>query len=177
MGNYFGLVPVPACNFFFCKRGLPSRDISANHMARILSTSYMSHTRTVNVCAMLMIDLRHLKICAIWLAEISRDGNPRLQKKKSLPAYTCITYFTGCVTAPILKSNCDQKPETFILALVKHTDYVCKVVINPFWWFSLWHILHTLCNFIMEILLLFNRRIDRRIVDGKLSYTINGKVQ
>ena len=61
--------------FFFCKRGLPSRDISANHMARILSTSY------INVCAMLMIDLRHLKIRAIWLAEISRDGNPRLQKK------------------------------------------------------------------------------------------------
>ena len=26
-----------------------------------------------------------LKIRAIWLAEISRDGNPRLQKKKSRP--------------------------------------------------------------------------------------------
>ena len=42
-------------------------------MASILSTSYVHvHTRTVNVCAMLMISysVRHIKIRAIWLAEM-----------------------------------------------------------------------------------------------------------
>ena len=34
---------------------------------------------------MYMYDVGLLKIRAIWLAEISRDGNPRLQKKKSRP--------------------------------------------------------------------------------------------
>ena len=32
-----------------------------------------------------------LKIRAMWLAEISRDGNPRLQKKKSLPGGAALT--------------------------------------------------------------------------------------
>ena len=70
--------------FFFCKRGLPSPNISANHMARILSTSYVHvhvHTRTVNVCAMLMISYVILKYAPYdWL-----KCNPRLQKKKSRP--------------------------------------------------------------------------------------------
>ena len=67
-------------DFFFCKRGLPSPNISANHMARILSTSYVHvhvHTRTVNVCAMLMISYVILKYASYdWL-----KCNPRLQKK------------------------------------------------------------------------------------------------
>ena len=66
--------------FFFCKRGLPLPNISANHMARILSTSYVHvhvHTRTVNVCAMLMISYVILKYAPYdWL-----KCNPRLQKK------------------------------------------------------------------------------------------------
>ena len=69
-------------DFFFCKRGLPSPNISANHMARILSTSYVHvhvHTRTVNVCAMLMISYVILKYAPYdWL-----KCNSRLQKKKS----------------------------------------------------------------------------------------------
>ena len=69
-------------DFFFCKRGLPSPNISANHMARILSTSYVHvhvHTRTVNVCAMLMISYVILKYTPYdWL-----KCNPRLQKKKN----------------------------------------------------------------------------------------------
>ena len=48
-----------------------SGDISANHMARILSTSYKHvyvHTRTVNVCAMLMIAYVILKYAPYdWL--------------------------------------------------------------------------------------------------------------
>ena len=70
-------------DFFFCKRGLPSPNISANHMARILSTSYVHvhvHTRTVNVCAMLMISYVILKYAPYdWL-----KCNPRLQKTKSI---------------------------------------------------------------------------------------------
>ena len=66
--------------FFFCKRGLPSPNVSANHMARILSTSYVHvhvHTRTVNVCAMISYVI--LKYAPYdWL-----KCNPRLQKKKS----------------------------------------------------------------------------------------------
>ena len=75
----------PGSDFFFCKRGLPSPNISANHMARILSTSYVHvhvHTRTVNVCAMLMISYVVLKYAPYdWL-----KCNPRLQKIKSRPA-------------------------------------------------------------------------------------------
>ena len=71
--------------FFFCKWGLPSPNISANHMARILSTSYIHvhvHTRTVNVCAMLMISYVILKYAPYdWL-----KCNPRLQKKNGRPA-------------------------------------------------------------------------------------------
>ena len=44
--------------FFFCKRGLPSRDISANHMARILrwrrSIINIAQTFTVRVCTCTM---------------------------------------------------------------------------------------------------------------------------
>ena len=51
-------------------------------MARILSTSYIHvhvHTRTINVCAMLMISYVILKYAPYdWL-----KCNPRLQKKKS----------------------------------------------------------------------------------------------
>ena len=76
--------------FFFCKRGLPSPNISANHMARILSTSYVHvhvHTRTVNVCAMLMISYVILKYAPYdWL-----KCNPRLQKKNRNPE--CISAF------------------------------------------------------------------------------------
>ena len=74
----------PGCDFFFCKRGLPFPNISANHMARILSTSYVHvhvHTRPVNVCAMLMISYVILKYAPYdWL-----KCNPRLQNKKSQP--------------------------------------------------------------------------------------------
>ena len=72
--------------FFFCKRGLPSPNISANHMARILSTSYVHvHTRTVNVCAMLMISYVILKYAPYdWL-----KCNPRLQKKKNRARARC----------------------------------------------------------------------------------------
>ena len=72
--------------FFFCKRELPSPNISVNHMARILSTSYVHvhvHTRTVNVCAML-----HVIISYVILKYAPYDWlkcNPRLQKKKSRP--------------------------------------------------------------------------------------------
>ena len=60
--------------FFFCKRGLPSPNISANHMARILSTSYVHvHMCAYTYCKCLrdVNDiLRHFKIRAIWLAEM-----------------------------------------------------------------------------------------------------------
>ena len=87
---------MPGSDFFFCKRGLPSPNISANHMARILSTSYVHvhvHTRTVNVCAMLMISYVILKYAPYdWL-----KCNPRLQKKNSLPGRTITQRRTDCM--------------------------------------------------------------------------------
>ena len=91
---------------FFCKRGLPSPNISANHMARILSTSYVHvhvHTRTVNVCAMLMISYVILKYAPYdWL-----KCNPRLQKKKSPPGTgtTCFEGFLSIVQGTRCRSN------------------------------------------------------------------------
>ena len=43
--------------FFFCKRGLPSRDISAKSYGAYFKyiVHVHVHTRTVNVCVMLMI--------------------------------------------------------------------------------------------------------------------------
>ena len=52
---------------------------------------YISCTYTYCKCLRDVHDiLRHLKIRAIWLAEISRDGNPRLQKRKSPDRQNCI---------------------------------------------------------------------------------------
>ena len=71
--------------FFFCKRGLPSPNISANHMARILSTSYVNvhmHTRTVKCLRDVNDILRHIKIRAIWLAEMQSSF---AEKKNRVP--------------------------------------------------------------------------------------------
>ena len=43
MQNTEDFVEPSGRDFFFCKRGLPSPNISANHMARILSTSYVMY--------------------------------------------------------------------------------------------------------------------------------------
>ena len=64
----------PAAIFFSANEDCHPPNISANHMARILSTSYVHvhvHTRTVNVLRDVNDILRHIKIRAIWLAEIA----------------------------------------------------------------------------------------------------------
>ena len=129
--------------FFFCKRGLPSPNISANHMARILSTSYVHvhvHTRTVNVCAMLMISYVILKYAPYdWL-----KCNPRLQKKNRGPSpfsftmsvlgyFTCITQHTRpTALRPIRRTK-----QLWLLCLAqehKHRDRPGRESIEPTFW-------------------------------------------
>ena len=92
---------------FFCKRGLPSRDISANHMARISSTSYMYMCTYmyVNVCAILMIPYVILKYAPYdWL-----KCNPRLQNKKSRPVNVIIqitSAYVGNQTSLFIIRSC-----------------------------------------------------------------------
>ena len=129
--------------FFFCKRGLPSPNISANHMARILSTSYVHvHTRTVNVCAMLMISYVILKYAPYdWL-----KCNPRLQKKNRIRYVNChvdilysygdsfaVQYYYGIKGGPNTWQMSNQLPLIISNRMTLYYYFYSKVILFLFY--------------------------------------------
>ena len=116
------------------KRGLPSRDISANHMARILSTctstctcrctctyTYCKCLRDVNDI------LRHIKIRAIWLAEMQSS----FAEKKIASGLTCRRSTIWAITSPVLAVSIfcqylwqNRKPANIVLAQLVERRHV-----------------------------------------------------